>query len=734
MAVVAALLIMLLYTDTAVTDIARYAAYVVGCLTLPGMLIYRALRGTPHTFAEDAAVGTAVGLVLEIPMFALASMTELSWLRWAGAAAIVVAFVATPGLRRHLRPGGYQRVPILWSWAVAAVTIYFLGYLTAVFLQPNQPLPHGRSQLYLIDELYFLSLVGEAKHHFPLTTPAVAGESLPYHWFSFAHMANASLISGVDTTTVMFRLALPVIAVLCVVLLAVVGWRVSGRAWVGAVAAGLTFAVGQLTIGVNGNVPGDVMVYFSWTSLSVLYGTAMTLPLIMAVADRLGGNAKQLPLGKAGAWVLLAGFALASPGAKSTIVPVVLGGVALVFLVQLVRRRLTRTTWLVIAALVGAQLVALVAIYHFQAQSLQLGPIDILRNYLVSSTERPWWKQAGIAGLMVIGYLISIQLRLIGIPILLVLRKFRPWTDVEWMLLGGLASGTAAILLLWHTSWSQYFFMCTAFPFGAILSATGLVALVEQRRLSQRTVIAISVYAVLVAMALGFGLPKLFAPIHVSETAYKQMLPVFQAAVVVFAVAGLTALAIWLASRRHGWLKGAAAVAALSVIATAGLSRMMWDARKYANAGTTFHIEVSPERATAARWLRDHSDPDDVVATNAHRVTPEAVPGWSLSYWMSALTERRFLVESWGYTPTATRIAGERHQYGPPGDFWDPDLLARNDAAIMQTTAEGISWLREQDVKWVMVDRRFGTESAVLARYATLQWSSADIMIYELKG
>jgi hypothetical protein len=192
-------------------------------------------------------------------------------------------------------------------------------------------------------------------------------------------------------------------------------------------------------------------------------------------------------------------------------------------------------------------------------------------------------------------------------------------------------------------------------------------------------------------------------------------------------------LVLLVAARRDSRLTGTAPVAMLCLLLFAGVTRMGWDAHTYANAGNGFHIRVTPENASAARWLRDHSDPADVVATNAHRVSPEPVPAWSLSFWMSGFTERRFLLESWGYTPTVASDSGKKRRYGPPSDFWDEKLLARNDAAITEPTPDRIAWLKGHGVRWIMVDRRFGAESARLNTYATLRIETHDLAIYQLK-
>jgi hypothetical protein len=731
------LLGLLLGAGTAGWDIVRYTAYTGWAVVLPGTLLYRVLRRTAHSLLDDVAMGAALGLVLEIAALGAFSAADLRGLLWLWPAFVVVPFVAVPSLRGHWLPAYTRTAPTGWSWAVAGVSVWFLTYLTVAFLRPNQPVPTHGPQRYLIDELFFLGLVGEAKRSFPPSTPSVAGETLPYHWFSFAHMASASIISGVDVPVVVFRFAVPLLGLLAVVLLAVAGWRLTGRPWVGVGAAVLTFVVGELTApGPDLGALGSIMTFFSWSSLSVLYSTALAIPLMVLVADRIRGvDGAVGARGGWSDWVLLGLFAFAVPGGKSTVLPVMLVGVGLVCLVQLLRRRsgpLHRRTraapWLVVAILLVAQVCAIVLLYRFETQTLRFEPLSILRGYLTSKYDRPWWKEAGAVGFALGGYLVCVCARLAGIPVLARLRG-RTWGDTEWFLFGATAAGLGATLLLWHSSWSQLFFMVAGWPFGAVLSAAGLVALVERHRLRARTVGLIVAGTFAVAAVVPFVVWQPERPLR--EIGYFQLFPVYEVGAATAGIALLVALGA-LAVRRWRLVTGGS-VAVLCVVLAAGLPRMVWDARYNANMdATTYHLVVTPAQAQGARWLRDHSAPGDLVATNTHRL-PEAPPrDWSLSYWVSGFTERRMLVESWGYTTRAYREAVARGEAGTSNTFWDPRLLADNDAAILDSTPERIAWLRGRGVRWILVERRFGVESPRLRDLAELRWEREDTAVYRL--
>ncbi|GIH10488.1 hypothetical protein Rhe02_85550 [Rhizocola hellebori] len=726
-AVLAFVIIVLLARETPPADIARYGLYALWAVVLPGTLLYRALRAVPHSLVDDLAMGSAVGLVLEIAAFAVFSALDLRWLLWLWPALVVVPFLAVPSLRRHWRPRWPEAASAWWSWSVAGVAMFLVGYLAFSYLRVNQPVPVDGPQAYFNDSMFGLALVAEAKQHFPMQTSWVSGEPLLYHWFAFANMAMGSMISGVDAPMVMFRLALPSLCVLAVVLLAVAGWRASGKAAVGAVATALTFAIGEFaTSSMAGSPLGGVTAFQVWVSQSLIYGGIMTFPLIALIADRFGKGPTRM--GK-GAWVLLALFALAAPGGKATVIPVALAGVGLVCLVQLLRRRFDPAPWVTAAILVGGQLLAMAVLYQFTGQGLAIEPLSFLDYYLAGSA-RSGWKQAAVTAFVLGGFAIYMFVRLIGIAFLVRYQR-RSWGAVEWFLTGGLIGGVMATILMWHSGLSQNFFTRTAFPFGAILSAMGIVLLFEKHRISVRHTAAMVGAAIAAALGLTYVLRHHELASKVGR--FPEIVSIYERfADVALIAAGAVAL-LWLGRRLlpATRIAGLASAFVVTMFVVSGITSLPVDARTYPDGGGWFHQTVTPESAQGARWLRAASGSDDVIATNVHCSQPPPADCLPLSFWLSAFTERRMLVEGWGYTTKANAIAAEHHIYG--GVNFAVDLLARNDAAIYTPTSENVAWLRAKGVRWIVVDHRFGQESADLGTFADLRWNKGDLRIYELQ-
>jgi hypothetical protein len=133
-------------------------------------------------------------------------------------------------------------------------------------------------------------------------------------------------------------------------------------------------------------------------------------------------------------------------------------------------------------------------------------------------------------------------------------------------------------------------------------------------------------------------------------------------------------------------------------------------------------LAVPGDGISAARWLRDHSDPNDLVATNIHCRVPRSAACDSRQFWVSAYSERRVLVEGWDY-------AG--HTFIPWDPFWDQALLATNDAAFEEPSTATVAALRNgYGVRWLFADATLA-DPAAIGRYADLRYRAGDFAVFE---
>lgn len=200
------------------------------------------------------------------------------------------------------------------------------------------------------------------------------------------------------------------------------------------------------------------------------------------------------------------------------------------------------------------------------------------------------------------------------------------------------------------------------------------------------------------------------------------------------AVAGLAALLQ--PGRLAGWRTAAAGV--LAVVMAATMISIPDYYRKPVQQAMDQGLRAYPRQAgqvaegaqEMGRWLRENSSPDDLVATNVHcRVVLQ--PGMCdyRSFWVSAYAERRVLLEGWAYAPRS---------YGGPSavrytsrPFWNPHLLAANDAAFLQPSPATLAVLRDvYGVRWLVADERLATGD--LSALVPLRFRSGEVAVYEL--
>lgn len=719
----------LLVAGTSIVDLARYAAYAVLAVALPGTLVYRALRRTPHTLVEDVAIGTAVGLVLELGAWAAFSALGLRGWLWAWPLAVVIPFAAVPGLRKHWRVRGYAPTPLGWSWSVAGVVAFFTAYLWVVFLARNPILPVSEDTRQYLDLAYQLSLAADAKHHIPLDVPQVAGEPLYYHWFGYAHMAATSLVGHIDLPVVALRLAIPALCAAAIVLVAVAGWRISGRPYVGAGAAALFFVVGEVNYTHPVTQPfGTQATFVIWHGMSMTYSWVLLLALIPVVADRIGRAARVPEIGP-GAWVLTVSLMLGSSGAKASSVPVVALGLAFTAMVLLVTQR--RLPWAVIlAGLIAAvaQAFATAVLFSFQTYGLDIGPFSGLARYWAAPPGRSGWVQPLVVLAVTAAFVVNMELRLAGIVPLLWLRKGK-LEPAQWFLLGGALAGPGLYLATSQPGGGNQYFTRAGFAFGMLLSAWGYAMVLDRARLNRRGRVLLGA-ATLAFAAVLCAIQIRYAGPQPSGTPYSPVLPIMLWSLALGLFGLVVAVAWQPLTLRWPGLAGRGGIVALTGVLVAGAPGLVMDEHKSAqapNGGAYATVPLPRSRIEAARWVRDHSRADDIVATNVHCLG--YYEGWcdSRSFWLSAYAERRVLVEGWGFAP---RIATT----GTFTPFWDPDRLARNDAAFTAPTADGLAELRDRDhVRWLVVDRSVGPESAALATLATPRYDNGRLAVYEVR-
>jgi hypothetical protein len=128
--------------------------------------------------------------------------------------------------------------------------------------------------------------------------------------------------------------------------------------------------------------------------------------------------------------------------------------------------------------------------------------------------------------------------------------------------------------------------------------------------------------------------------------------------------------------------------------------------------------------------LREHSSPDDVVATDLH-CRPAAWPKCDgRHFWVSGFSERRVLVEGWAYAESTLSRAELFVTPYLEVPFADPARLAANDAVFREPSAGNVRHLAQKyGVKWL-----FTGINPKLGKFARLRFRNATSSVYELTG
>ena len=141
-------------------------------------------------------------------------------------------------------------------------------------------------------------------------------------------------------------------------------------------------------------------------------------------------------------------------------------------------------------------------------------------------------------------------------------------------------------------------------------------------------------------------------------------------------------------------------------------------------------VLISDGGLEAARWIRAHSSPEDLLATNEHQTVHTRS---NRAFWLAAHAERRVLVEGWGYTERTNSRYNATAIQNLRAPFWDPDKLRVNDAAFTRPSQATVRRLAERyAVRWLVLNRRLPSRPGKLARVADLRFSSGDYRVYEV--
>lgn len=681
---------------------------------LPGAVAWRAVRPREGWLLEDLAMGFAIGSVLAIGAQVVAGLAGQTWIAF-GPLAVAVVLLLVPATRARVRSAETRPLPWWWGPSIAGLFLLMAFQLPSYFRwvplqwESGARLPH-------VDAYHHLALAGQLAHRGPTTFPYVESEPMAYHWFSHAWVAQVSGTSGAGLDEVLFRFMPALIPIVVVLVIATAAMRLTGRPWTGPVAGALAVAGGDL------NIFGTATVGLPLAPLSPSLGLAA--PMIVGVVSVLAlrWNRSMHPAGVA----LLPILCIGAAGTKGSTLPLVVAGLglALVAMVCFDRSRVGHVAadLVIVLCCLG---VAFVLVFHGSGSGLQFDPVEAARQRgkWLGTTDTPAKFVLALA-VPVCGILARGTAALV-LPFIHADRR----SPLPWFLMGGGLAGAAAAALFIHPGAGQAYFARAAIPLLALGSAVGLGALAGV--IGATRLLRFAVVGALAGPALVWLGPAVAGP--VVNDGWARAVGMIAVATLVVGAAGLIGL---LAGRSSADRFRLAAAAMVLTILAGGIISTAPELPQRPPDTPAPAVPPEAARATsrgqvdAARWIRDHSDVDDLVMTNRHCTTPaEPINCDSRRFVVAAFTERQVLLEGWAYTPKSTEL-------GPNGrdsltvNYWKPELLRLNDGFIAKPTEDAARELRDQSVRWIFVDHT-RPHAKTLEPYAKLRYQSPGVDVYE---
>jgi hypothetical protein len=739
--------------EVPLAQVAIFGAYVAFGIALPGMLWVRFLRGRPAHIAEDLTLGLAAGYCLEIAAYvpARAIGAPLLFLVWP--IATLVAFAAIPALRRHWHGNG-ERAPIWWSWSLAAMLGYLLIYSAGIYFAQHHLVGTDTP---LLDMPYHLSLIGELKHHVPPDIPYVTGVPLAYHWFFYAEAAATSWATGIEPVTLLYRFSLLPMFVVFTILTAATARRLTGAWWSGPVAAVIALFgtvagpylwtdAQRMSLGIKATPVFDTQTLLAtWTSPTNLFGLALFAATLLVFLDLLTTDERP----RRGEWLLAGLLVIGVAGAKASLLPLLIVGMALVIVcVGITRRRLHRGALVGLVAATLALAAATIVLFRGEAGGLILG-IRGLQSFpiAVSIAARA---AHGFAAVTIPAAILLVALVLWSFlwagAYGLLARWRESIADPRILLLLGVGiAGLGASVVFLYPGLSQLWYLRGADGAFAVLTVTGIATILPAG--SRRAPLLVATVAAALAGAMAVtvvnAVGRTSAPEvgrdHVSTIVIAMLWPLLA----LVAVAVLAWVVIRLVGRRIPTLAGAAPLLVIALMLGFSLPNVARVLASPFSADLLISLEGGPaarsipaDGIAVARWLRDHADPNDLTATNLH-CRAVALPAGlcdARHFWVSAYAERHMLVEGWQYTPAVGDYAkqlGVGLSITTP--FWDPVLLGANDRAFTNPSAATLDELHDTyGVRWLFADLTTA-DGAALALNADRRYQLGDFAVYQLR-
>ncbi|MEU4390466.1 hypothetical protein [Kribbella sp. NPDC023855] len=704
------LVLVLLLARAPLLDVLRFGLFLAVGVTLPGVVLWRLIGAYRGSLVEDFAAGFAIGTAVQLIVYLASASVGLQQWSWGWAPIVLVLAL----LDRDVRNRIWRRVEApLTPWTAWLLSLATSLVLFAIYRKgPERYAPAYVDPLVSDPGMAFHhALAASAKADVPIVPLWIGGEPMKFHTFFHQITAATSWATGVELTPLIYALVwLPFALAGCALVFAVTQ-RFTGVVWAGPLAVLVAGLGGALEPLHDVSVGGVSILAGAYLSPTQNLGLMFALLLALLAIDVLR---KQAPRSR---WLLLILVTLAAAGAKATVLPMAVCGFLLVFLF----RRSTKAAFFGVLIALGLFVGSAIVIFGGESSGLQVKFGDLFVQLPPYESIRAGVSSDGRAQLISAAVILAAWgLAVAGV---LFLRRF--WRDPGGIYVAGFAIGGFAGALVTNQPLSFY---RMAFPFLAVLSCVGLARLVE-RLDDQRSGVLVAASAVLGLVGCGFARWGAADLRGVKE-------PLLWTLAALLA-AGLVVAVGWKVGRRGGGLPTAvfATVVASCMVGAAALPLVGLVSGQASDVvyGRPARGGPTAAQADAARWLKENSSRDDLIATNAHCIVRRGDSCDSRHFWIAALAERQVLIEGWVRTNRSSRISATTGTDPAQVPYWNKDQLAANDATFISPSVAIIERLRKLGVRWLYADNLAGEVSPELKQFVRLRHATLDATIYEIR-
>jgi hypothetical protein len=648
-------------------------------------------------------IGSAVLISFIIPLHALLSKFGIAWVLTIGLS--VFTFYLLLRFNKYLYIEELKNKIVINLQNVILVSFSIITLI--LLFRQSLYVPASNLDVFLVwpDTYNALAQAGEISNHGPSIFPFVAEAQVPlkYHWGAFSLGSFISFFGVVELVVSIFKTQFMLLGILYFGLLYLTG-KVIGRSWI----AGI-FAV----------ILGGLTIYPTFPEFNDQIGLAR--PFI---------SSSSMPQFTANVFAILAIYLIYS--FKQIRVDNKVKIIILFFIT------LTATLSKGPVGLLVVILVASFILLNYRTDLKRnlinlLAPtaIGFIVGYTqVSSLNPPegkngtslWLNPLGTFKLLAEGYGLSLNSRSVAVFLILFIVSFASLIFVSihmnyqktfklfFPLVITIFAGIGGTLLLETWGYSQLFLLYSVIPFIGVLLASS--AFYEDAEIKTEKMLLVSLG--LLGQPILFNLISSFVP-------KAQVLKTFGLWILAFGVVLL--IAAISAKVLNQKITTYLLITSLSIGMFSGLTK--FDQKAYSLPEHPYSISVGTSKI--AKYLQDESNKNDLIATNRHCAGPEENQTCTArQFALTALSERRVLLEGWSYTPCPLTEP-------VVNKYWKENFWKLNQDFLINPNAQNWELFLKTGVDWLVVDST-RPSSANYNDFAELIKTEGTISLWKIKN